>query len=75
MYDVVLYDSNIKPHDKFLYYDHMDRILRCMFEVLVVREGDVSMTIRSKTYDGWYRDEFWKYKSDFKNIYRIKELF
>lgn len=75
MYDVNLYDKNIKEDDILIFYEIMEDRAICYFEVRNTRVGSTSMSIRTiRMYDGFYRDEFWKYAHDFKKLYRIKEL-
>lgn len=75
MYDVNLYDKNIKEDDILIFYEIMEDRAICYFEVRNTCVGSTSMSIRTiRMYDGFYRDEFWKYAHDFKKLYRIKEL-
>lgn len=75
MYDVNLYDRNIKVDDILIFYEIMENRAICCFEVRNICSGNISMDIRTiRIYDGYYRAEFWKYAHDFKKLYRIKEL-
>lgn len=76
MYDVNLYDRNIKEGNILIFYEIMEDRAICYFEVRNTCVGSTSMSIRTiRVYDGYYRAEFWKYAHDFKKLYRIKELF
>lgn len=76
MYDVNLYDRNIKEGNILIFYEIMEDRAICYFEVRNICSGSPSMSIRTiRMYDGCYRAEFWKCAHDFKKLYRIKELF
>ena len=76
MYDVNLYDRNIKEGNILIFYEIMEDRAMCCFEVKNICSGNISMNIRTiRMYDNFYRTEFWKYTHDFEKLYRIKELF
>nr|DAV37322.1 MAG TPA: hypothetical protein [Caudoviricetes sp.] len=61
MYDVNLYDRNIKEGNILIFYEIMEDSAICCFEVSNICSGSISMSIRTiRMYDGYYRAEFWK---------------
>ena len=59
MYDVNLYDKNIKEDDILIFYEIMEDRAICYFEVINICFGSTSMSIRTiRMYDGYYRAEF-----------------
>lgn len=59
MYDVNLYDRNIKEGNILIFYEIMGDRAICYFEVRNTCVGSTSMSIRTiRMYDGYYRDEF-----------------